>query len=80
MMVDAIKSSAKKYDYDYGFEDYIDEGIDEYGPYARTILVPRNLYDKDGNDISKSSFLPYVARMVFASVLSFSSGIFEIFE
>lgn len=52
MMVDAIKSSAKKYDYDYGFEDYIDEGIDEYGPYARTILVPRNLYDKDGNDIS----------------------------
>ena len=29
---------------------------------------------------TKSSFLPYVARIVFDSALSFSSGIFEIFE
>lgn len=51
MMVDAIKASAQKYDYDFGFEDYIEEGIDEDGRYQRTIKVPKDPYDSDGNDI-----------------------------
>lgn len=52
MMVDAIKAAAQKYDYDFGFEDDIEEGIDENGqPYSQTIKVPKDPCDSDGNDI-----------------------------
>ncbi len=51
MMIETIKNSAQKYDYDFGFEDYTDEGYDEDGPYTRTIKVPKAPYDYDGNEI-----------------------------
>ena len=72
MMVDAIKSSAQKYDYDYGFEDYTDEGIDEYGPYTRTIKVPRVLFDEEGNDISNP--------LKRAGVYDFCDGLMEKYD
>lgn len=49
MMTDAIKAAAIQYDYDYGFEDYEEEGWDEDGPYTRTIKVEKEPYDSDGN-------------------------------
>ncbi len=51
MVVDAIKSAAKKYDYDFGFEEEEIDGIDEDGPYTQIVKVPKNPYDLDGNDI-----------------------------
>lgn len=51
LMINAIISSAKEYDYEYGFEDYIEEGRDENGPYTRTVKVPINPYDSYGNEI-----------------------------
>lgn len=52
MMVEAIKSAAQKYDYEFGFEDYFEEGFDENGlPYSQTIKVPKDPYDYEGNEI-----------------------------
>lgn len=51
MIIEAIKAAAHKYDYDFGFEDYIEEGIDIDGPYTRTLKVPKNPYDSFGNEI-----------------------------
>ncbi len=51
MMCEAIKEAAISYDYDYGFEDYEQEGVDEDGPYVQTIKVPKEPYDCDGNEI-----------------------------
>ena len=51
MMCEAIKEAAISYDYDYGFEEYEQEGVDEDGPYVQSIKVPRNPYDCEGNEI-----------------------------
>lgn len=50
LMCEAIKAAAQKYDYDFGFEDYIDEGIDEDGPYTRIVKIPIDPYDIEGNE------------------------------
>lgn len=51
LMINAIISSAREFDYEYGFEDFIEEGCDEDGPYTRTVKVPKNPYDSYGNEI-----------------------------
>lgn len=50
-LINGIRAAAQKYDIEYGLEEYVDEGYDEDGPYTRTILVPRNPFDSDGNYI-----------------------------
>ena len=50
MMVEAIKTAAQKYDYEYGFEDYTEEGFDENGPYIQTVKVPKSPYDINGEE------------------------------
>ena len=50
IMCEAIKEAAISYDYDYGFEDYEQEGWDEDGPYVQTIKVPKDPYDCEGNE------------------------------
>ena len=51
MMIYAIISSAQKNDYDFGFEDYVEEGFDENGPYTRTLKVPKDPYNSYGDEI-----------------------------
>ena len=51
MMCDAIKEAAIAYDYDFGFEDYEQEGVDIDGPYVETIKVPKEPYGWDGEYI-----------------------------
>ena len=51
LMCEAVKEAAKSYDYEFGFEEITQEGVDEDGFYVQTIKVPKDPYDHDGNDI-----------------------------